>query len=166
MHSRGSGDQKIQAYNFRICLTDSVENRIPITRPRYYDSTKYELLVRLFMAQPEMRKINDYFIWSRMPHRKTDINNRGGFSTDMIGMNYEYPEATYKKRERIFDQHLSYTKGLFIFYENRSESAGEPADLYVRLGGIVRMSSESLGILPLPVIYQGSPPDDWRIRDD
>ena len=115
MHSRGSGDQKIQAYNFRICLTDSVENRIPITRPRYYDSTKYELLVRLFMAQPEMRKINDYFIWSRMPHRKTDINNRGGFSTDMIGMNYEYPEATYKKRERIFDQHLSYTKGLLYF---------------------------------------------------
>ena len=112
---RGAGDKKIQAYNFRICLTDSAENRIPITRPADYDSTKYELLVRLFAVQPEMRNINDYFIWSRMPNRKTDINNRGGFSTDMIGMNDDYPDAGYRKREKIFNEHLSYTKGLLYF---------------------------------------------------
>lgn len=113
----GSGDKKIQAYNFRICLTDSAENRIPITRPADYDSSKYELLARLFAAQPKMRDINDYFIWSRMPHRKTDINNRGGFSTDMIGMNHQYPNADYKKREKIFNEHLSYTKGLLYFFK-------------------------------------------------
>lgn len=114
----GSGDNKIQAYNFRICLTDSAENRIPITRPADYDSSKYELLARLFAAQPKMRDINDYFIWSRMPHRKTDINNRGGFSTDMIGMNHQYPNADYKKREKIFNEHLSYTKGLLYFFKS------------------------------------------------
>jgi hypothetical protein len=112
---RGTGDKKVQAYNFRLCLTDSAENRIPITRPSDYDSTKYELLARLFEAQPSMRNINEYLAWDRMPHRKTDINNRGGISTDMIGMNYDYPDGSYKKREKIFNEHLSYTKGLLYF---------------------------------------------------
>ncbi|MBN8858510.1 MAG: FAD-dependent oxidoreductase [Sphingobacteriales bacterium] len=113
----GTGDKRIQAYNFRICLTDSLENKIPITRPRGYDPSKYELLVRLFEAQPSMRQINQYFIWSRMPNRKTDINNRGGFSTDMIGMNYGWPEGTFEQRKKIFDEHVSYTKGLLYFLQ-------------------------------------------------
>lgn len=111
----GSGDTLIQAYNFRICLTDSAENRIPITRPSDYDSTRYVLLARLFKAQPHLRKINDYFIWSPMPNRKTDVNNRGGFSTDMIGMNQTWPEAGYAERKKMFDQAISYTKGLLYF---------------------------------------------------
>jgi hypothetical protein len=113
--SAGTGDKKVQAYNFRICLTDSAENRLPITRPDDYDSTRYELMARLFEAQPDMRSINHYFIWSLMPNRKTDINNRGGFSTDMMGMNYDWPEASYKKREKMLREALSYTKGLLYF---------------------------------------------------
>jgi hypothetical protein len=111
----GSGDNKVQTYNFRVCLTDSSENSISISRPADYDSTKYELLVRLFAAQPNMTKINDYFIWSLMPNRKTDINNRGAFSTDMIGENYEWPEGNFERRKQIFNNHLSYTKGLLYF---------------------------------------------------
>lgn len=111
----GTGDKKVQAYNFRICLTDSAENRLSITRPDDYDSTRYELMARLFEAQPNMREINHYFIWSLMPNRKTDINNRGGFSTDMIGMNYSWPEASYKKRKKMLEEALSYTKGLLYF---------------------------------------------------
>ena len=115
----GSGDNKVQAYNFRICLTDSAENMIPITRPNNYDSTNYELLLRLI----EKRKNDDlysYFIWSMMPNRKTDINNRGGFSTDMIGMNWDYPEATYSERQEIIQAHVDYTKGLLYFWGNDS----------------------------------------------
>lgn len=115
--SQGEGDQKVQAYNFRICLTDSIENMIPIRRPKGYDPRKYELLARLFVAQPDKRKLNDYFIWSRMPNRKTDINNRGGFSTDMIGASYNWPEADFDERKKIFDDHLSYTKGLLYFFK-------------------------------------------------
>src|SRR5699024_4982938 len=92
--ANGAGDEGVQAYNFRLTLTNDPDNRIPISRPPGYDSTRYELLVRLFEAQPEHRGINDYFIWTRMPNNKTDINNRGGFSTDMIGMNHRYPEAS------------------------------------------------------------------------
>lgn len=112
----GSGDRKVQAYNFRICLTDDPDNLIPISRPDNYDSNRYELLLRLFEAQPEKRSLNDYFIFSIMPNHKTDINNRGAFSTDMIGMNYEYPDGDWKIRKKIFQDHLDYTKGLLYFY--------------------------------------------------
>lgn len=112
---QGSGDRLVQAYNYRICLTDVPTNMRPIERPEDYDSTRYELLVRLFEAQPDKRKLDDYFIWSLMPNRKTDINNRGGFSTDMIGENYNYPEADWAERRKILDAHTSYTKGLLYF---------------------------------------------------
>lgn len=111
----GTGDKQIQAYNFRVCLTDKPENMIPITRPEGYDPARYELLIRLFDAQPEMRSINHYFIWSILPNRKTDINNRGGFSTDMIGENYDWIEADYEKREELLRKATAYTKGLLYF---------------------------------------------------
>lgn len=113
----GTGDEKLQAYNFRICLTNVPENRVEITRPKDYDSSRYELLLRLFEAQPNKLKLNDFFIWSKMPGGKTDINNRGGFSTDMIGMNYNYPEGSYEEREAIIEAHENYTKGLLYFYK-------------------------------------------------
>ncbi|HET9826542.1 MAG TPA: FAD-dependent oxidoreductase [Chitinophagaceae bacterium] len=112
----GSGDKKVQAYNFRICLTDDMQNMIPITRPNNYDSTRYELLLRLFDAQTGRRALNDYCIISKMPNHKTDINNRGAFSTDMIGVNYNYPEADYSERKKIIKLHEEYTKGLLYFY--------------------------------------------------
>jgi hypothetical protein len=111
----GSGDEKIQAYNFRICLTSEPANLIPITQPEDYDPSHYELLLRLFDACPQKRKLSDYFIISKMPNSKTDINNKGGFSSDMIGMNYRYPEGSYEEREKIIKQHENYTKGLLYF---------------------------------------------------
>lgn len=113
----GTGDKLVQAYNYRICLTNNPTNKIEITKPDNYDPAKYELLLRLFDAQPEKRKLNHYFIWSRMPNKKTDINNRRGFSTDMIGMNHNYPEASYKEREKIIKTHKDYTQGLLYFYK-------------------------------------------------
>ena len=113
---KGGGDDLVQAYNFRICLTDDEANRIPISEPENFDPAKYELLVRLFEAQPDKRGLNDYFIWSAMPNDKTDINNRGGFSTDMINMSHAYPEAGYEEREAIVNAHKDYTRGLLYFY--------------------------------------------------
>ncbi len=116
LQEQGSGDSLVQTYNFRICLTNDEENRIPITEPENYDATRYELLARLFEAQPNMREINQYFIWSLMPNDKTDINNRGGFSTDMINWSHAYPEASYDERDSIIKAHEDYTKGLLYFY--------------------------------------------------
>lgn len=113
----GSGDKKIQAYNFRICLTNKPENRVPITKPDDYDPKKYELLLRI-IEKRGWKSINNVFIWSLMPNGKTDINNRNGFSTDMIGMNWDYPDADYTTRGKIWNDHVSYTKGLLYFVGN------------------------------------------------
>jgi hypothetical protein len=103
-----SGDNRVQAYCFRMCLTDHPENRIPFRKPEGYDPTWYELLLRNFGAGEDgMPWIN-----SAMPNRKSDTNNRTGFSTDFIGQNYSYPEASYEEREEILRKHRQYQRGL------------------------------------------------------
>ena len=141
---QGSGDNLIQAYNYRICLTDNPENRIPIEKPENYDPSKYELLLRVYDAQKHMREINQYFIWSIGPNRKTDVNNRGAFSTDMIGANHNYPEATWEERQEIIKAHKEYTLGLLYFVANDPRVPSEiqdfvkewglPKDEYVECG--------------------------------
>jgi hypothetical protein len=139
----GSGDKKVQAYNFRICLTDNKANMVPITRPENYDPKRYELLVRLMEKKP-WTSLQSGFIWSLMPNGKTDINNRNAFSTDMIGMNWNYPEADYATRAKIWQDHVDYTKGLLYFVGNDPRVAphirqemqgwGYPKDEYTNNG--------------------------------
>ncbi len=104
----GSGDKRVQAYCFRMTLTDHPENRIPFRKPEGYNELEYELLFRNYEAG------FDGFPWihSKMPNRKTDTNNRTGFSTDFIGGNYDYPEASYEEREKIVQRHREYQQGL------------------------------------------------------
>lgn len=115
--ANGTGDKKVQAYNFRICLSDNPNNQIAITKPENYQPERYELLIRQ-MEKRVWKSLQDVFIWSRMPNGKTDINNRNGFSTDMIGMNWDYPDADYVKRAEIWNAHVDYTKGLLYFVGN------------------------------------------------
>jgi hypothetical protein len=136
----GTGDKKVQAYNFRIALTNHPENVVPITKPDNYDPEKYELLIRQKEIQP-WKGLKDVFIWSLMPNHKTDINNRNGMSTDMIGANWDYPEANYETRKRIIKEHEDYTKGLLYFVGNdprvpkfireEMQSWGYPKDEYL-----------------------------------
>lgn len=112
---KGTGDKKVQAYNFRLCLTNRDDNRIPITKPADYDSLKYELLIR-YLQKKKPVNLNDRVLKiDMMPNGKTDINNNGPFSTDMIGMNYDYPEADYATRYKITKAHENYIKGLLYF---------------------------------------------------
>ncbi|MDD4032543.1 MAG: FAD-dependent oxidoreductase [Bacteroidales bacterium] len=111
---RGEGDDKIQAYCYRLCLTQSEDNKIPFPRPEGYDSTQYELLVRVYQAG--WRQTFDKF--DPIPNRKTDVNNHGPFSFDNIGMNYEYPEASYERRKEILKEHETYQKGWLYFIAN------------------------------------------------
>lgn len=116
---RGSGDKLIQAYNYRLCITQNPDNKIPFTRPENYDSTHFELLRRVIRQRAGLgwiQRIDQlYLIISPMPSGKTDVNNKGPFSTDAIGMNWEYPEASYEKRAEIAVNVREYIKGLLWF---------------------------------------------------
>ena len=131
---QGSGDKLIQAYNFRICLTQDKSNQIPFTKPADYDASKYTLLARVIAKEGwegidgtfKYVKHGDTttvankggFLIKHMPRGKTDFNNFGPFSTDMVGANYDYPEGDYATRKKIWKAHEDYTKGLFYFLAN------------------------------------------------
>ncbi len=109
-----TGDNKIQAYCFRLCMSNNPNNLVPFPRPESYDSSKYELLTRVFDAG-----WREWFgKFDMIPNRKTDTNNHGPFSSDFIGMNYDYPEATYERRKEIIRAHEDYQKGLLYFVAN------------------------------------------------
>jgi len=114
----GSGDKHVQAYNFRICLTNDPQNRIPITKPEGYDPLRYELLPRCIQKLTDTNDICEVLKFDLMPNHKTDINNTGGFSTDMVGYNWDYPEADYATRTKIQKEHELYNKGLLYFIQH------------------------------------------------
>jgi hypothetical protein len=108
---KGAGDDKLQAYCFRMCLSSNPDNRVPFTKPEGYDPSQYELLVRMFDTGRD-----DYFNkFDPIPNSKTDTNNHGPFSTDNIGMNYDYPDGSYERRAEIIEEHEDYQKGLMYF---------------------------------------------------
>jgi hypothetical protein len=110
----GMGDKRVQAYCFRMCLTDEPENRIPFPKPEGYDPKQYELLLRVFAAG--WRETFNKF--DPIPNKKTDTNNHGPMSTDNIGMNYDYPDASYERRKEIIKEHETYQKGWLYFIAN------------------------------------------------
>jgi hypothetical protein len=114
----GEGDHRVQTYNYRLCFTTNAAQRLPLSKPASYDPAQYELLARYLealVAAGRKPALSQFWhpIW--MPNGKTDINNNGGFSTDFIGMNYDYPEADYAARQRIAQAHEDYTRGFIHF---------------------------------------------------
>ncbi|HWL52685.1 MAG TPA: FAD-dependent oxidoreductase [Chthoniobacteraceae bacterium] len=125
--AQGERDRRVQAYNFRLCLTNVEENRLPFPCPPGYDPERYELL-RRYLATGVWDVL---YLSRKMPHGKTDTNNYGGFSTDHIGANHEWPEAGYARREEIFQDHVTYTAGLLYFLAN---DPGIPAAVREEVG--------------------------------
>jgi len=109
--SQGTADRRIQAYNFRMCLTRGKE-RIPFPRPDGYDPQNFELLARFLRTGWR----ETFLKFDPIRGGKTDTNNHGAFSTDYIGGNHDYPEAGYQRREEIFQDHVRHVQGLFWFY--------------------------------------------------
>lgn len=118
----GSADKKVQAYCFRTCLTRVDANRVPFPKPAGYDPRQYELLLRVFDAgwRETFQKFDP------IPNGKTDTNNHGPFSSDNIGRNWDYPEASYERRREIIAEHVTYQQGLLYFMAN---DARMPADV-------------------------------------
>ena len=111
---KGEGDDKIQAYCFRMCLSNHPDNRVPFPKPDNYDPGEYELLARVFAKGWD----ETFQKFDPIPNRKTDTNNHGPFSTDNIGMNYDYPEGSYSRRKEIIREHEDYQNVLMYFLAN------------------------------------------------
>ena len=138
-----SGDHRVQAFCFRMCLTDQPANRRKILKPADYDPISYELLLRNFEAGAKVLP----WSFSLMPNRKTDINNNRGASTDFIGQSYRYPEATYEQREVIVEKHLQYQKGLLWTLAN-----------HPRVPLAMRLQVSQWG----PCLDEFTTPDGWQ----
>ncbi|KAF4470246.1 Xanthan lyase [Fusarium albosuccineum] len=107
----GDGDLHLQSYSYRLPLTDDPDNRVPFSEPEGYDSAHYELHRRYFAAGGQFYKPN-----KRLPGGKTDlIGSEGALSTDLLGMNDDWPVASRKGRKAIIEDTARFTKGLLWF---------------------------------------------------
>jgi hypothetical protein len=143
----GEGDFKVQAFNFRMHLSDQ-PGKIPFPRPQGYDPGRYALLARFLNADPDIRWLLNYttspMTDGPVQVKPGDCNNAGSFSSDYVGGNYRWPDGTYQPgsfaelpaprrglampfralyelRERIFQEHLAYQQGLMYFLANNPQ---------------------------------------------
>lgn len=140
----GAADKKVQAYNFRLCMTKTAENRVLFPKPASYSAARYALLARMLAAMDTIKReasasgaatsatpggdpmfrmkqpwsLVDVMKPDPIPNGKTDTNNNGAFSTDYIGGNYDYPDADYATRAKIWQAHVDYVQGFFYFLQN------------------------------------------------
>ncbi|MEM6688529.1 MAG: FAD-dependent oxidoreductase [Planctomycetota bacterium] len=107
----GTADHRVQAYCYRLCMSNDPRNRVPFPKPEGYAPSDYELMARIYEAgwRATLRKFDP------IPNHKTDTNNHGPMSSDFIGGNYEYPEASYEEREAILEAHRRYQQGWLYF---------------------------------------------------
>jgi hypothetical protein len=110
----GDGDDKLQAYNFRMCLTNNPDNRMEIEKPEGYNEADYEILFRAI----EQGQSSKFFKLNRVTPDKTDSNNNSGISTDYNGMNHSYAEADYRTREQMWKAHHLYQQGYVWTIQN------------------------------------------------
>jgi hypothetical protein len=137
----GSPDSKLQAYNFRVCMTERADNRVPLPKPVNYSASRFTLLAKMLAAMdaikreaalapeaqaqkgdPRGRLKQPWSLWDVMkpdpiPNGKTDTNNNGAFSTDYIGGNYAYADGDYATRARIWQDHIDYVQGFLYFLQ-------------------------------------------------
>ena len=141
----GTGDRRVQAYNFRMWLVKAKDGR-PFPKPANYNRDEYALLLRYLTARPELPWDFGYK-YGPIKLNLADCNNAGPFSTDYVGANYGWAEADYATRERMFQAHVTYQQGLLWFLAN-DEAVPERLRAYVRKFGLPKDEFQETGGWP------------------
>lgn len=121
---QGTGDKKVQAYNFRLILTNDPADRLPFPRPAHYNPAEFALLKRYLTEfkedkgrEPSLHDVTNPVL---IPNHKADFNNNGPVSTDYIGHSWKYPDGSYAERKALWNEHLEYTESFFYFISHDS----------------------------------------------
>jgi hypothetical protein len=163
----GDGDGGLQAYGFRLCMTDRPANGRPLDEPEGYDPSRFELLRQYLAADHEHAHAEGWLLGLRkglLPNGKCDVNSVGPFSLNLLdGSNRGYPDGDEETRQEIRDRHLTYShellhylqsddgvpsaireqlRGWFLCADEFSDTDGWPHQLYVRDGR--RMLGEAI----------------------
>ena len=151
---QGEGDHRVQAYCFRMCMTDDPALKIDWEKPTNFDPAQYVLATRWFntaggdgqnpnhSADPlaHIRDDGAPGKFDILPNRtpgsfcKTDTNNHGAFSSDFIGRSWDWPAASYVERESVFQAHVHYQQGLYWHLANEPAIPRRVRDAYGRWG--------------------------------
>jgi len=154
----GSADKAVQSYNFRMCFSGAPD-RVAFAKPAGYDAHRYELLARLIEARTKAEgrapALSTLLKIDRLPNGAADVNNQGAFSTDYIGGSWDYPNASYAKRDEIWQAHKDYQAGLFYFLAN--DAAVPPA---------VQAEINAWGLCAAEFADTGHWPGQLYIRED
>ena len=133
--SSGLGDNAVQAYNFRLALTNRPDNRVMVTQPPRYDRSEYLSLIEDLrhdrVAAPADAERGEWD-WNgigrivnmvRLPNGKTDANNQHAafISTDLPEENWPWPTSSWAWRDRFAERLRDYTLGLIWFAQNDPE---------------------------------------------
>lgn len=131
--ANGAADKKLQAYCFRMCLTNIESNRIPFSKPANYDESQYQLLFK-YLEIYRVGKNPSFIDFTPMPNGKTDSNNSGPISTNYVGKNYDYADGNYATRERIIREHQDYQMGLMWTLAYSEKVPEEIRNIYSKWG--------------------------------
>ncbi|GAB3992605.1 FAD-dependent oxidoreductase [Spirosoma daeguense] len=122
--STGQGDKRLQAYNFRIIMTDSAANRRMIEKPANYNRNEFLPIASVFKSG----KVKQVFTVSPegilrvqpLVNRKADINDIKNAPVRMssLGKNYAYPDGSPEVRARIIQEHREHILGMIYFLQN------------------------------------------------
>jgi len=111
-----AADDNIMTYSYRLSLTTSAANKIPMPAPDNYDPARFEVMRRYVQAGGSSIGFDRYSV----PGGKVDGNNSIGrqFSLGLVGGGNGWATADESERTTLFEAYKQYTLEFLYFLSN------------------------------------------------